>query len=183
MSAPVKLTIDLDFDKHLSTYRQTGAEDFSAEPRTVEDLIIDHAAHILAARAASEERRDLSNRIRAIRDDEIRALVAPMVATAIDEAVAKTDNYGARVDGPTTLRTVIMTKAVEALTATSRNDRSSFNDRPKSVLDVLISEAVSTAVTKELREALDKGRADVVSALRANAAQVLADTIARQAKS
>lgn len=145
------------------------AEERVAEPVTLGDAV---AARITAKLTAEEHYGVLRNKVVAMRDEEIRAQLAPIVATAIESNVQRTNTYGQAVGEPTTLTTLIID---EVKTYLSRTD--GYGDRATNVLQKTIREAVDKAIRTELAAVIADEKARVVTAVRAKAAELIAQAV------
>jgi hypothetical protein len=182
MAEPITLTIDLDLDQHL--VRFTGYDEDGEErtaPQTLEDVVIGQVVSTLVAMAVRDEHsgyRDLRKRVEEVTREEITAAVRPMVAEALEGPIRRTNSYGEVLDrNPTTLRDMIFEQVTTALTKGSRQD--TYGRQSKSVLSDLVQEHVERILAKELKGEIDKAKAEVVGAVRAKGAEVLAETIKR----
>lgn len=141
---------------------------------TLAEAIVDQAAKQLLA-SIKEETEPVRARVRAIRDEEIREQVRPLVGDTLGMLVQRTDEYGSPKGQPVTLREVILEKAAESFKVSSRNR--------KSPLEEFITQEVDRAFRGELQEAMKASRAQVLAAVREQGAQIVQETIERMARS
>jgi len=142
--------------------------------RTLGDRIADE---LVAQFAKSDLYRGLAERVRTIRDEEIRAQLTPVLAEAINTPIVKTNTYGEATGGSTTLRELIVKEAREHL---AHRDQS-YNARDtRTVLQQMIDAAIQSAFKAELADAVKEAREAVVTGLGTTVAEMVADTV-RQA--
>jgi len=92
----------------------------------------------------------IAERVRQIRDEEIRAQLAPLIAEAIAAPVQLTNTWGERTGGTTTLREVVIQQARTYLNESS----DSYNRQKGSRLEVEVRKAVDAAFKDEIAEAV-----------------------------
>lgn len=177
MTAPVKIEIDLDLDQYLVRfhgYDEDGEE--RVEPQTLEDIVLEQATRHVVAKIGQEKLyQSHRERIMAIRDEVIREKITSVIEDALAGPLVKTNSYGEPTGQSTTLREVIMQEVGKALTVASRDN--GFGNPPKTVVQEFIAKQVRAEVDKELRAALDAAKAEVVGAVRGQAAAVITQTI------
>lgn len=184
MTEPVKLEVTLQLDEHLARFHGYNAEGTEvSERQTLEDIVIGEAARLLVnqAKAGRDSLFDsLTARVRALRDEQIRLALAPVIQEALDGPIQKTNSFGEPLTGQTTtLRDEILTEARSMLKATSV--RSDLRSQEASPLQKIIRDEVGSALTKELKAEVDAAKAEVLAAVREKGAEVLASTIASMA--
>jgi hypothetical protein len=103
-------------------------------------LLVDR---ILADKTYGEQ---LGQRVRAIRDEEIRAAIAPAIADAVAAPIQQSNAYGEPTGKATTLREIIAADARKYLTEPADQY---YRDRG-SRLDRMVREAVAAAFQAEL---------------------------------
>lgn len=91
-----------------------------------------------------------------IRDEEIRAQVAPLITEALTKPLQKTNNYGEPTGQATTLSEVIV---AEAKRLVSQPKDSYSNGR--TLLQEMVAEQVKAALGKEIADAVKQARAAV----------------------
>lgn len=134
---------------------------------TIADLIVDKAV----ARLAGDQDYwpSLRERVKQIRDEEIRAAVKDEIANALTEGFRKTNSYGEPYGDATTLRSVIADLAEKALDA-----RKDSYSNSKTLREIL-AEEVSKAIKAELAETIADEKAKVIAAVREQAAGLIAE--------
>lgn len=152
--------------------------EYEMEHETIADLV---AAQYLA-RALSDEAgrglyRGLAKRVGAIRDEEIRALLTPILTEALTGPIHKTNSYGEPVAGQaTTLRELIGEEARTVLAG--KTDGRNFGNNVKS-LRTIVRDEVTAALRAELEPIVKDEKAKVVAAVKAEAGNVIADAVKR----
>lgn len=183
MAQPMVFTLSLDLDNHLA--RHIGYDDDGDPiegPTTVEDLVLQMAADRLVRQVMREGydwRGDLRKRVNSIRDEVIAEKLRPDIEAAFAGPIQKTNNYGDPVGEPTTLREVVVGRVEEWLKS---SDRDSFRN-PKGLTkpQQLIAEEVDRVLAREMKDAIAAAKAEVVAAVQAKGAELLAQTIAAMA--
>lgn len=141
------------------------------EPMTLGDAVVRELAKRLWASVGSDALSEVRQRAAQIRNEEIRARVAPIVQAAVDEPIQQTNSFGEPNGKPTTLRELIAAEARAQL-----GTRSDYGRGPR-VVDKLVADAVSAEIKKELAEAIKEEKAKVVAAVRAKAADLIAQAV------
>lgn len=100
----------------------------------------------------------IQKRFEDLRDEEIRAQVAPIVAEAIHNPITKSNRYGEPTGDTTTLREIIATEARKALT----NTGDSYSSKRESLLVKTIRAEVHAALTTEIKDVVKKVRNQVI---------------------
>lgn len=137
------------------TYRQTGEEDWTAEGVTIGEIV---ATKIVEKLTSDTDRwDDLRSRVTAIRDEEIRAAIAPKVAEAIDTPIQRTNEYGRAVGEPTTLTELIVKAASDYCNKPVDN----YNRGGGTVLQKHVTDAVQAAFQREIADQVKQVRAAV----------------------
>jgi hypothetical protein len=160
-------------------YQHVDDEGNGRGPVSIQDAIVHEAARLALKRGDwdstdAEGRRHLRERIAAIRDEEIRALITPMIREAVAGPVQKTNEYGEPRGEPVSMTAVIMDEVRKALTiqpnSTYRNERSALTN--------VMREHIDTVITRELKAEVDAAKAKVVKAIQDQGAKFLAETVA-----
>lgn len=184
MGTPITIELTIDLDKHLANHVGYDEEGDPVQgPTTVEDVILGMVADKLVERVTSgidDYRSTVRDRVAAIRDEEIRKLVAPAVNEAFEAPIRRTNDYGVPTGPERTLHEEIVTKATEWLTSYDPNSR--YGDRRLTRAEALVKEQVDRAMNRELSAAIGSAKAEVIAAVQAKGAEVLAKTIADMAK-
>lgn len=123
----------------------------------------------------TEDWPSLRKRITQVRDEEIRALVLPIIAEAVAKPVQKTNTYGDPIGEATSLREVILDEARKLLQG-AKGD--SYN-RKEPLGRQLIREMVDKELRAELAEAIKAEREKVVAAVRAQAAELITEAVTK----
>jgi hypothetical protein len=117
----------------------------------------------------------LRERVTQIRDEEIRSLVVPAIREAFEQPISLTNTYGEATGKVATLREVIVAEARKVFTGRDRS--SSYGD--ESIARKIIREEVGAAFKNELSAVIKEEREKVVAAVRAQAAELIADAVAK----
>lgn len=157
----------------------------NAEDGTRSTSLREMVANAAVERLVTDARREawgktIRDRVRAIRDDEIREAVRPSIEEALTKAIQPTDVYGTPKGEPVTLREHIVQTASDWLTKKS-SER--YGEKAMSPAERLIKEEVTRVFDREVKAALDDAKAQVMAAVQQEGARVLAETIARMAGS
>lgn len=107
-----------------------------------------------------------------IRDEEIRAAVKPIVAGALAGTIRLTNSYGEPTGPETTLNALVIEEAKKVI----GGGRTDYG-RGDTLAQRVVKDAVGAALTKELNAVLADEKAKVVAAVRASAADLIADAI------
>lgn len=137
------------------------------------DLVADKAVAELVKSTAWNPLRE---RVLSVRDEQIREAVRPLIAQALAEPFTRTTEYGTPVGKPTTLREIIVEEAKRLLANAHSRSNSNYIDRD-TVLSKLIRETTDQVVAAELRKVIDDEKAKVVAAVRAKAADLIAEAV------
>ncbi len=160
-------------------YQNMDDEGNASGPVSIRDAIIHEAARLALKRGDwdstdAEGRRHLRERIAAIRDEEIRALVTPLIREAMTGSVQKTNEYGEPRGEPVSMTAVIMDEVRKALTinpnSTYRNERSALTN--------VMREHIDTVITRELMTEVNAAKSKVVKAIQDQGAKFIAETVA-----
>ena len=180
MTSKPEITLTLDLDAYIASMRHTwnNDEERFEEPVTLEELILNLAARILADRAVrssaiQEEWNGLTRRVHDIRDQEIRARIIPAVEEAIAAPFRASNAYGELTGPEITLRDCIMKEAKSYLT----KPVSSGYGESLTVIQKFIRDEVKKTIDAEMKDALSQARAEVSAAVKDRAAELIADTI------
>lgn len=142
---------------------------------TLADLIVNAAVARLTKDQAYVEvlGRRLRDRIAAIRDEEIRALVKAELEPVMTEPVTPTSQWGESVGKPTTLRALVLKAAEEFFT----KRRDEYRQPRTTEAERIVAAEVGAALTKELKDAVAAEKAKVVAAVQAKAAELIATAV------
>ncbi|HEY0935894.1 MAG TPA: hypothetical protein VGD91_19410 [Trebonia sp.] len=109
----------------------------------------------------SDSWKGLAQRVHEIRDDEIRAQLAPVIAEALAKPIHRTNSYGEKAGEDTTLREVIVAEARTWLD-TKQKDR--YGDRSSTTnLQAMIRAAVEDGFKTEIADAVKAAREAVTT--------------------
>jgi hypothetical protein len=176
MSINVDVTVeDLDLTSKIGTRQVWDGDEGHEEPITLADAVV---AKLVAQAAEQPDYRTLKKRVAEIRDEEIRAAIAPAIAKAWEAPIVKTNQWGEPTGQPTTLRDLVVDEAKKVLSGWT--DRSGSWPRESAPLaQLLVHKMVETELRKELSEVIKEEREKVVAAVRAQAADLIAEAVAK----
>lgn len=156
----------------------TGANEYGESGRsmTIADLVAERLADRLVA-----ENTGYYNTLHQRVDRRINELISDRVAPMIDEAmtkpIRKTNAYGEPISGTeTTMRELIVDAARKWFEQPDSTD--GYGGRKGTKAQRLIAEAVGATLSKELSEVIKAEREKVVAAVRAQAADIIARSVA-----
>jgi ubiquinone biosynthesis protein UbiJ len=169
----VDIIVQVQGDIDLSTpvgqhHVQVSEDDWTTEAQTLGDVV---AAQISAAVQRDDGYRTFKKRVLEIQDEQIHEQVRPVVAAAIEASTQPTNAFGHPTGAPLTLTELIVKEAREVLTKRADYGRGS------TYLEKVVAEAVDKAIKKELAEAITDEKAKVVAAVRAKAADLIAQAV------
>jgi hypothetical protein len=165
----INVTVEnVDLDSVIGAhYRQIGEEDYAETPRTLADVVADR---IVADLKRDDHYTRLKERVREIRDEEIREQIRPIIAEAITAPVQRTSDLGTPIGQPVALAELIVKEAQSFLT---RRDGYDAQTPPQKI----IRDEVDRAIKSELSAAIAEEKAKVVAAVRAKAADLIAEAV------
>lgn len=123
-------------------------------------------ASILATRLVKdrpEEYNTLLRQITSIRDEEIRALITPLIAEGIEGSFQRTTNYGEPHGPQVTMRQIIMDEVKKALTVPVGNPTNYGGNVKDTLVQKLIKDAVAAEFAKVVAEAIKDVRAEIAA--------------------
>ena len=140
--------------------------------------LADRVAEAIVQRLANDRDNwsSLRERVTAIRDEEIRAHVAPLVADAIMAGVQATNAFGEPSGPPKMLRDLILERAKEQLKAPAGD---MYDRRRETWVEKLVREQVEKVLRAELEAAIKDEKEKVVAAVRLQAADLIAQAVAK----
>lgn len=104
-------------------------------------------------------------------------MVTAMLTEAVEKAIQGTDYYGQPKGGPTTLHEVIVKRA-EATLRERRENRGGYSRNAPLIEDIISSE-IEQAWRRDLEDVIAEARTEVRDLVKDQAAQIIADTIAK----
>lgn len=146
-----------------------------AEGRTFSQMVVDRASRRLLEGDGGATRSEFVRRVQAIRDEEIREALRPVMAEALEQAVQQTDSFGTPRGEPRTLRELVVEEATKML----REKRYERGRQKETLVEKFVRDEVERTLRAELTAAVNEAKAEVVAAVRDNAAEVIAETIDR----
>lgn len=158
-------------------YTQTGPDDYSTEPMTFADAVIERAALMLVKQLVVDREgySSLRSRAEAVIDTIVREKVEPIVIALIDGEAPITNQFGEPTGKTVTMRERIEKAGTALLTKSS--DQFSSRNGGKSLIDKIADEAAERALTKELSGAVAEAKAALLGTLTHNAAAVMTKAI------
>ena len=151
---------------------------FTEEGENLAELIVNRAAFTLLHQETKSVA-SFRDRVRRIGDEEIRSAVVPVIGEALDAIIQPTDSFGAPKGEPRTFSEAIVEVVKKELSKSS--DR--YDSRSSSVLQKILHDEVERTIRAELQDAMKQAREEVMLAVKTQGAEVLAETIAKMAKS
>lgn len=140
---------------------------------TLADLVV---AQLVKKFARSDVYGDLVQRVRTVRDEEIRAALAPLLAEALAKPIHPTNSWGEKVGGETTLSEVIVAEARKWMdTKTSQGYGS--RDSGLTNLQVMIRDEVRAGFENEIKAMVTEARDAVSKQIGATVATAVADAV------
>lgn len=112
----------------------------------------------------SDTWKGIAERVQAIRDDEIRVQLAPVITEALTASIDRTNSYGEKTGQTTTLRELIAAEAKRYLTEPS----DSYSRDKTSRLQAAVRKAVAEAFKDEVGGAVKEVRDAVSTAVGGN---------------
>lgn len=149
--------------------------------KTLGDLILDRVASALLDQYRSDDiLRNFRDRITAIRDEEIRNVIAPKVAEVVGAAIQETDGFGNAKGPARSFQEIIIDHASRFLTTPTKDSYGTRNQATP--VQKFIQESVSSTITQELKKALDEARTEVREAVKMKGAELIESAIAEMAR-
>lgn len=168
--------IHIEFDLDYTGHRQVNADGDYAPSETVEEAII-RCAGEAAWNAVSNKSDNWSKAVKVseIRAELIRERLIPIVEEAISQSIQQTDNFGSPRGEPITIAEYVTKLTTEYLT------KETDYRTKETVVKKLIREQVERTVNDQLIAAMKDAQKEVMDAVKAQGAEVLAKTIAKMA--
>lgn len=145
------------------------------EVENLGEYIADRAAVRLLNQHATDVEK-FKQLAREITTQEIRAAVAPLIASAIEVALQPTDTWGSAKGPALTLREAIIEAAVREL---RKPDQQRGSSSRRTLVEDIIALEVQNVLRKELQEEIKAAREQVLEAVRTAGSEVITETIAR----
>lgn len=134
--------------------------------------------------AKGDEYKSLSRRVLEIRDEEIKAMLAPILAEAVDRPIERTNSFGERMGAQTTLRELIMERTRKTLGISTEDRYRDGRYEHSTTLEKLVRSQVDAAIKEEIAEAVKAAKEAVPSQLGASigatVAAVIRDALAKR---
>lgn len=174
---PITVTMAIDLSTVVGQhYVQRGEDDYGTEPETLGDRV---AAVVAEKVYQAGKREDAWPSTSQLYAEAINRAVEERVAAEMNRSVTPTDSYGSPKGAPTTLGEIIDQRIATWLKQPAGD---SWNGRgSESNLQKLINAAVGSALTRDVNGAIESAKVQVTAAVKAQAAQVLAETLTRAA--
>lgn len=172
----INVTVDgLDAIDLNTVVGQRDRYDDDLDQRISEDITIGGE---VARRIANKLTKDdsypgLRQRFLDIRTEEIREAVKPLVTDAINAAIELTNGFGERTGQATSMRELVIAEARKLLT-----ERSDYG-RGTTLAQRIVAEEIGRAFQAELSKTIAAEKEKVVVAVRAKAAELIADAVAK----
>lgn len=174
---PINVSLDIGLDTVIGAgYSDCGPDGYEVNgPVTLLDAIVTEAARMLVAKVVSDNEawNPLRSRITEIRTQIIRELVQPKVEAALLAEGTKADEFSANVPS---LREQIIREVRQCLMA-SRDGRGGFSD---STYTRALQATAEKVIAAELKDEIDKAKADMRAAVGKSVSAVLTDQIAKE---
>lgn len=153
-------------------YDPDSESEYAGRPITLLDQVVGE----LADRAYRSEGRELRERVAKLRNEEIRAQLAPIVTEAINGPIVKTNGYGEplRNGETTTLRELIVAEVHKCM----RSKPDGYGRNSASLVQTIVAEEVGKAFRAELTDVIKGERDKVIAAVRTQASTIIADAVA-----
>lgn len=120
----------------------------------------------------------IGERVQAIRDEEIRAQIAPVIAAELAKPLRLTNSYGEPTGKETTLREMCVEAALKVVKEPA--DRHSSNRA--SLLEVEVQKQVRAALVGEIAQAVAEIKASLVKTLTGDVSSMIAKAAAEAVK-
>lgn len=169
---PALATITISLNDPIGMAYRPG-EDGEAEqaPITLACALLDRLEVRFARMFASQASEMLNNRLAA----HVDSVAADLVASAVDTPIKRTNEWGEPTGKETTVREAIQQQVKTWLTTRAKDYGRGADDN----LGILIKREVEQALAKDMRAAVDAGKAEVAEAIKVRAAELFADTLRR----
>jgi hypothetical protein len=146
---------------------------YDEAPTTLGDLVV---AEIARQFIKSDDWPSTQRQITTIRDEEIRALVLPMIADAVAKPIQRTNHFGEPAGEPVTLRDIVLEEARSLLQGLKETN---IRGRNEPLVRQLVREMVEKELRKELAEIVKVEGEKVKTAVRNQAAELIAEAVTK----
>lgn len=156
-------------------------DDLLWDPERGVDLsgrIAQEAAEQLLSGMSSEIVGQIRMHTETILREKLNDIIEEMLSEAIERAIQGTDSYGNPKGGLTTLHEVIVKRA-EATLRERRENRGGGYSRNAPLIEDIISSEIEQAWRRDLGDVIAEARTEVRDLVKDQAAQIIADTIAK----
>jgi histone H3/H4 len=143
------------------------------EPVSLGDMVVAKLVRNLTEKFEAQARQQLH----AALAGAIEAKATELVETAVQAPIRKTNTWGEPVGEPTTLRDMIDAKVKEFLNA--RIDSGYSRTSPQSFIQNLVGKQVAAEMEKEFKDSIQKGKEQLLSAVKDRAAEVISESLRR----
>lgn len=141
--------------------------------RTLGDLVADKLADKLWGDLSHSDRNDIRRVVVDERVKVVREQLAPIVEATLTEQIQRTNNYGEPSGGTVTMRELVVAEVGKVING--KADRYSSSSRP--LIDEVVNRVVVNALTTELSKVFDGEKQKVIAAVRAQAAELVAEAV------
>lgn len=150
-------------------YTQVGEDDWATRPMTLGARV----AQLLADEVMKgDDWRDLRRQVTDLRAEEVKRQLVPIVSDALAEQIQKTDSYGHPTGKPVHMAELVVQEVHKWLRDSNSNSYSGPSN-----LTQLVRTEVDRALKQELGTAIADEKAKVIAAVRASAADLIADAV------
>lgn len=163
---------DLDLAEEISAYYDEDGDRRGG--KTLAEAVV---AALVAQAAKGDYYAGLKTRVKEIRDEEIRAAIAPIVADAVDTPLVSTNSFGEPTGKTTTLRELIMQETRKALGARNGDYVSSGTFDRSPMLTTLIKRGVDEALKAEIADAVKAAREAVTAQIGGSISDVVTEAV------
>lgn len=154
-------------------YYNPETEETEHRPRTLADIVAEKLADKIDGDLTYEGRRDLRDRIARERLAVIRERLAPIVEEALTGDIQKTNAYGERTGSTTTMRELIISEVSKVLNGKS----DPYARDGQTLLGTSITNSIRKLLGNELNAVFTAEKDKVVAAVRAQAAELVAEAV------
>lgn len=153
-------------------YYNPETEENEHRPRTLGDIVAEKLAEKVYAKSAHEDLYALRDSVRKERVAMIRERLAPVVEQALTGDIQKTNSYGEPTGAATTMRELVIAEVSRVING--KSDR--YSTTPP-LLAQVVNREVTSLLQRELAEIYAAEKEKVVAAVRAQAAELVADAV------